>query len=114
MAVVAKAKVRFLQVQPRKVRLLARQLKGVEVLRAQALLSTLPRGACRPVAKVLASAVANATREGTWKAEQLVVSKIFADQGPALKRFRAAPMGRATPIHKRMCHLTIELDAKGS
>ena len=98
---------------PRKIRLVARMLRGLPVLQAQAILKTLPKGACRPIGKVLDSAVANASRKGTWTAEQLVISRIEANEGPVMKRYRAAAMGRATEIRKRMSHLTIELDIPG-
>ena len=110
---IAKARGRFIHVTPRKMRSVARLLKGMQVRRAQALLAALPRGACRPIGKILKSAVANATREGTWTEEQLVISGISANEGPVMKRYRAAPMGRAASIRKRMSHLTIELDARG-
>ena len=112
---IAKARGRFIPVSPRKMRLVARLVRGMEVPRAQAVLSNLPKGACRPISKVLKSAVANATRGGTWTEEQLVVSRISADEGPMMARYRAGAMGRAMMIRKRMSHLTIELDArKGS
>lgn len=88
-------------------------IRGVEVPRAQAILKHLMKGACHPISKVLGSAVASATRDGTWDPGQLVISGIWADEGPMQKRYRAAAMGRATPIRKRMSHLTIELDTKG-
>ncbi|MBI3312313.1 MAG: 50S ribosomal protein L22 [Candidatus Omnitrophica bacterium] len=109
---VSKANGRFIPMSTRKVRLVARLLRGMEVPRAQAILNTLPKGACKPIGKVLASAVANATRGGTWDPQQLFVSHISANEGPMQKRFRAAPMGRAVEIRKRWTHLTIELDAK--
>ena len=97
---------------PRKIRGVARLIRGMDVLKAQAVLRHLPKGACQPISKVLSSAVANATREGTWTEEQLWVSRIAADEGPMMKRYRSAPMGRAAEIHKRMTHLVVELDAK--
>ena len=109
---IAHAKGRFIPMTPRKIRLVARLLRGLDVTRAQEILQTLPKGACHPISKVLNSAVANATRDGAWTKEQLFVSKILADEGPRVKRFRAAPMGRASMFRKVMCHLTIELDAK--
>lgn len=87
-------------------------LKGLEVTRAQALLANLPKGAAQPVAKVLKSALSNATQDGSWTVDRLVISKVLADGGPSLKRFRAGAMGRAMPILKRSTHLRIELDAK--
>ena len=110
---VAKAKGRFIPVAPRKMRSVVRLVKGMEVLRAQAILKQIPKGAARPLGKVLDSAVANATRAGLYTPEQLKISKIMADEGPILKRFRAAAMGRATEIHKKFSHVTIELEARG-
>lgn len=109
---IAKARARFLMVSPRKIRSVTRLLKGADVLRAQAILANLQKGACQPISKVLNSAVANATRDGAWTPEQLVISRILADEGPGMRRFRAAAMGRASEFKKRLCHLTIELDAK--
>src|SRR5262245_50086247 len=109
---VSKAKGRFIPVAVRKVRLVANLIKGLDVPRAQAVLANVPKGAAKPVAKVFKSAVANATKDGSWTEEQLVVSKVMADEGPAMRRYRAAPMGRAMVIKKRYSHLTIELDAK--
>lgn len=109
---IAYAKGRFLFVSPRKVRSVTRMLKGLPAEKAQAMLAHLPKGAAKPVAKVLKSALANATREGSWTVEQLFVSKVMADEGPSLKRYRAGPMGRAMPIRKRLTHLRIELDAQ--
>ena len=111
---IAQAKARFLQVTPRKIRTVVRLLRGQDVARAEALLANLNRGAAPVIAKVLGSAVANATRQGTWSKEQLFISKILADEGPSAKRFRAAPMGRAMGFRKKGCHLTIQLDAKGA
>ncbi len=109
---IAKAKGRFLPVAPRKMRSVIRLIKGMEVPRAQAILQQIPKGAARPIAKVLNSAVANATRQGTFHPEQLKISKIMADEGPVMKRFRAAAMGRATEIRKKFSHVVIELDVK--
>ncbi len=109
---VSKAQGRFIPVSPRKMRLVARMIRGMQVLQAQALLNNMPKGACQPLSKVLNSAVANATRQGTWTNGQLMISHISANEGPMHKRYKSAPMGRAVMIRKRMCHVTIELDAK--
>ncbi len=92
--------------------MVVRMIKGMEVPRAEAVLENLPKKASRIIAKVLHSAVANATRTGTWSKEQLVISKVLTDEGPSAKRFRAAPMGRAMGFRKKLCHLTIQLDVK--
>lgn len=110
---ISKARGRFILVTARKIRLMARLLKGLDVPQAAALLRHMPkRGACEPISKVFKSAVANATRTGAWREDQLFVSTIVADGGPSLKRHRAGSMGKAAPYKRRMCHITIELDAR--
>jgi large subunit ribosomal protein L22 len=65
------------------------------------------------VEKVLRSAITNAEMKmPSSKAESFYISKITADEGPMLKRYRAAPMGRATMIRKRTTHILVELDVK--
>ncbi len=64
------------------------------------------------VAKLLASAVANAENNDGIDPEELYVSACYADEGPTLKRFRPRAMGRATRIRKRTSHLTITLTPK--
>ena len=92
---------------------MARLLKGQDVMKAQALLLHMPkRGACEPLSKVLKSAVANATSAGTWREDQLYISKVTADGGPSLKRHRAGSMGKAAPYKRRMSHIIIELDTR--
>ncbi len=108
---IAKAKGRFLPLGPRKMRAVIRLIKGMDVPRAQAILQQLPRGAAKPIAKVLNSAVANATRAGTFHVEQLKISRIMADEGPIMKRFRPSAMGRSMEIRKKFSHVTIELEA---
>jgi len=109
---IAVARGRFLPVSPRKMRLVARLVKGMEVAQALPLLEHLKKQAARPFSKVLKSAVASATREGKTTPERLTISRIWCDEGPGARRFRAAPMGRASGFRKKLCHLTIELDLK--
>ncbi|PIQ81728.1 MAG: 50S ribosomal protein L22 [Candidatus Omnitrophica bacterium CG11_big_fil_rev_8_21_14_0_20_64_10] len=109
---IAKAKGRYLRTTPRKIREVIRLLRGMDVLTAQATLKHLPKRAGEPIGKVLNSAIHNATREGTVQPEQLVISKIWADGGPIMRRYKAAPMGRAVPIQKKTTHLSLELDIK--
>ncbi|MCM8811918.1 MAG: 50S ribosomal protein L22 [Candidatus Omnitrophica bacterium] len=109
---ISQAKGKYIPVAPRKIRAVARLIRGLDVPRAGALLRHLPKGAARPIEKVFRSAVTNATRGGAWTEEQLVISKIMTDQGPVMKRLRAASMGRGVIIRKKFSHLTIELDVK--
>ena len=98
---------------PRKMRLVADMVRGVEVNKALDMLKYNPKEASRKVEKLLLSAIAN------WQAKnedsriedaQLFVGEIFVDQGRTLKRFQPAPQGRAHRIRKRSNHVTIFLD----
>jgi large subunit ribosomal protein L22 len=114
----AKAVARFIRMSPRKVRLVVDQIRGVPVNEAYALLQFSKKAAAVPVEKTLRSAVANAQNKGQVRgevvdADELVVREVFVDEGPALKRFSAAAMGRATPIRKRTSHITVVVDKPG-
>lgn len=110
---IAKARGKYLTVTPRKVRSIIRVVKGMDVVSAQILLGQMPKRASGVVLKVLNSALSNASQGGTWTPEQLTISGIWADEGPALRRFKAGSMGRAMPRDKKMTHLSVELDVKG-
>ena len=71
------------------------------------MLSFTNRGASPTVAKVLESAVANASHNHSLDAEELRVVAAYADEGPTLKRFKARARGRAAQILKRTSHITI-------
>jgi len=64
-----------------------------------------------PVAKVLASAVANAEHNFSLDPETLIVSRAYVDEGPTLKRFQPRAQGRAYRIRKRTSHITIEVES---
>ncbi|MFP4472307.1 MAG: 50S ribosomal protein L22 [Candidatus Omnitrophota bacterium] len=106
---IAQAKARYVRVSPTKVRPVIDLIRGKGVSTSLAILSQTRKGCTPLITKVLNSAVSNARQKGLDE-DQLVISKIRADQGPSWKRFRAAPFGRATGIIKRTTHLTIELD----
>jgi large subunit ribosomal protein L22 len=99
----------------RKMRLVADLVRGKPVDEALDMLSVLPRGAATPVFKTLQSAAANALAvEGTakLKSEDLRIKTIFVDGGPIMKRIRPMGMGRAYRLRKRLCHLTVVLEAE--
>lgn len=106
---VSKAYARYIRVSPRKTRLVIDLIRGEKVDRALAILANLNKKAKVYVEKALRSAVSNAKVNPTVKTNQLFVSKITADNGPVLKRYRAAAMGRATMIRHRTTHLAVEL-----
>ena len=100
---------------PRKMRLVADMVRGVEVNRALDLLKFSSKEASRKVEKLLMSAIANwqAKNEGTRLEESnLYVKTIAVDGGRQLKRLRPAPQGRAHRIRKRSNHVTLYLDSK--
>ena len=106
----ATAKARFLRMSGRKARLVAYLVRGKKVDEAIAMLNFVPKRAAEPIMKVVQSAAANAISvvgSARLKAEDLVISTIFVDNGPAYKRFRAASMGRAQPQKHRLCHITV-------
>ncbi len=106
------AKTRYLRMSNRKVRLVADAIRGMDVLPALDHLRVIVKAASKPIEKTLRSALANAEHNFQLKRERLFVKKIFVDQGPMLKRWRARAFGRAAPIAKHSCHITIVLDEK--
>lgn len=111
---VAYAKARFVRISPRKARQVIELIRGKDVITAESILSNLSKKSAYIVSKVLKSAVANAEHNHGLKKETLYISGIFADQGPTLKRYRAASLGRAVMIRRRTAHITVELDVKGA
>ncbi len=103
----AVAKLNYLRMSPFKVRLVAETIKGRKVEEALASLAHNPRGASRPLRKLLSSAVANAEENHGLDADALVVKNVFVDEGPTMKRWMPRAMGRATPIRKRTSKITI-------
>ena len=79
--------------------------------RALNVLALLPQKGAYILRKVVASAAANAKQKG-HDADQLYISRIIADQGPVLKRFRAASFGRGMSLLKRTSHILVELDSR--
>jgi large subunit ribosomal protein L22 len=104
-----RASARYVRVAPRKARLVADQVRGLPVTEAQTLLDFSPRGAARDLAKLIASAAANAENNHELVAEDLRISEIRVDEGPTLKRWRARARGRATRIEKKTCHVSVAL-----
>jgi large subunit ribosomal protein L22 len=115
MEVVAKA--RFVRMSPRKVRLVADLVRGLDVDKAEAQLTFLKKAAAGPVLKVIRSAKANAENNFKLEPEGLFIKRITVDGGPVLHRWRPRAYGRAAPIRKRTSHIVVVLDdrtAKGA
>lgn len=108
---VAIAKLKYLHMAPRKVRLVANSIKGKHVIEAEAQLAYAPQRAAKPLLKLLRSAANNASNKKLDK-NKLFVKSITVDEGPMLKRWLPRAMGRATPIQKKMSHITLVLEEK--
>jgi large subunit ribosomal protein L22 len=107
----ARATARYVRMAPMKVRRVVDLIRGMEARDALSVLQFAPQAASEPVAKVLASAVANAEHNQHLDGDSLVVAVAYVDEGPTLKRFRPRAQGRAFRINKRTSHITIELES---
>lgn len=108
----AKAIARTVRIAPRKVRLVVDLIRGKQVGEAVAILRHTPKAASPVVEKVLKSAVANAEHNYDLDINNLVISEVFVDEGPTLKRFRPRAQGRASAINKRTSHITLVVSEK--
>ena len=104
------ARLSFLHIAPRKVRIVADHLRGMPVGDALALLKYTPQTAAKPLAKLLRSAVANAEQKGgDIDVDALFVKRLTVDGGPKMRRFMPRAMGRAFRVEKKTSHVYVEL-----
>ena len=111
----ALAKLRNYPTSPRRMRLLADEIRGIEVEKALSLLEHHPQHSSTPLFKLLKSAINNweQKNEGQNAADaSLVVKTIFVDGARSIKRMLPAPQGRAYRVRKRSNHVTLIVDAK--
>ncbi|NQX87722.1 MAG: 50S ribosomal protein L22 [Halioglobus sp.] len=97
------------QISPQKVRLVADQVRGLEVEQALGVLEFSTKKAAYIVKKVLDSAIANAENNEGADVDELRVSSIVVDAGRTMKRLRPRAKGRADRILKRSCHITVKV-----
>jgi large subunit ribosomal protein L22 len=107
-----RAVAKYIRISSRKVRLVVDLVRGRPVNEAMNLLRFMPQSAARDVSAVIKSAVANAEQNNHMSAEDLFITRIMADEGPTMKRFRPRAHGRASPILKRSTHITVVVDEK--
>jgi large subunit ribosomal protein L22 len=104
------AKGKHLRCPPSKARLLAGHIKGMKVEDALNLMRNSPTSAAKLITKTLYSAMHNALNaERSPEIEDIVVDKIMVDQGKSLKRHQPVSHGKAEPILKRSCHISVIL-----
>ena len=110
----AVAKARFVSVSATKARRVIDLVRGKSVSDALDILRWAPQAASEPVAKVIASAAANAQSNEGLDPSTLVVATVYADEGPTAKRIRPRAQGRAFRIRKRTSHITVIVESRPS
>jgi large subunit ribosomal protein L22 len=108
----AVAVARFVRVSPTKSRRVIDMVRGKSVAEALDILRWAPQAASEPVAKVIASAAANAQNNDGLDPATLVVATIYADGGPTAKRIRPRAQGRAFRIRRRTSHITVVVESR--
>ncbi|WP_054956060.1 50S ribosomal protein L22 [Paenibacillus dakarensis] len=108
----AKAHARSIRIAPRKAQLVVDLIRGKQVGEAIAILRHTPKAASPVVEKLLNSAIANAEHNYSMDVNKLVVTQVYVNQGPTMKRFRPRAMGRASRINKRTSHITLVVAEK--
>jgi large subunit ribosomal protein L22 len=103
---------RFVRVSPTKARRVIDLVRGKSVTEALDILRWAPQAASEPVAKVIASAAANAQNNNGLDPSTLVVATVYADGGPTAKRIRPRAQGRAFRIRKRTSHITVIVESR--
>ena len=107
--VVVRASARYVRTAPRKARLVADQVRGLQIDKARALLQFSPRSAARDIQKLIDSAASNAENNHELVADDMRIAEITVDEGPTLRRYRPRALGRATRINKRTSHISVAL-----
>ena len=100
---------KYVRISPRKVHKVIGAVKGKPVEIGIQTLRFMPQKAASILEKIVRSAVANADHNADIDIDLLVIRNIIADQGPALKRWKARARGRGTRILKRTSHITVIL-----
>lgn len=108
----SKASLKMVRMTPRKMRVVANQIRGKRVGDALDFLTFCKRSAAMPLYKLLKSAVANADVKGGVDVDNLYVKELLIDSGPTMKRFMPRARGMATPVLKRSSKVLVTLEEK--
>ena len=109
----AVARARHLRQSPKKVRFVLDSVRNLSVNNALEKLAFMNKKAAFTISKTVSSAVANmANNNENFDIDKFYIKTAYVDEGPTMKRFRPAAMGRAVPIFKRSSHLTIIISDK--
>ena len=106
----AKAEARYLRTSPQKARLVVDLIRGQKAGEALVILRSTNKRISESIEKVLRSAIANAENlHNDIDVDQLKVTEAYVNEGPRMKRLRAAPMGRAYRYQRRMAHIVVKV-----
>ena len=108
----ASATAKFVRTSPMKARRVLALVRGKSVAEALAILKYAPQEAAKPVAKVVASAAANAENNFGLDPRTLVIAECYANEGPTMRRYQPRAQGRAFQIRKRTSHITVFVESK--
>ncbi|MBZ8177708.1 50S ribosomal protein L22 [Corynebacterium poyangense] len=108
----ARATARYVRVTPMKAKRVIDLVRGKSVAEALAILKYAPQRAAKSVAKVVASAAANAENNFGLDPRTLVISEAYATEGPTMRRFQPRAQGRAFMIRKRTSHITVVVESQ--
>lgn len=108
----ARAIAKFIRVSPRKARMVVDLIRGKKLEEALAILRYTPNKATEAVTKVVKSAAANAEHNYEMDKDELIISQVYVDQGPTLKRFMPRAMGRADVMRRKTSHITVVVSDK--
>ena len=106
---IARAKLRFIRISPKKARDVVNLIRGKRVSEAQDILIALNKKISRAIKDLLNSAISNA-KQANQDVDNIYISKIMVDAGPFLKRYRAESFGKAGQIHRKLSHIELEID----
>ena len=107
-----RAVTKYTGISPQKARLVLNEMRGRQAEEALALLQFMPQQAARVVAKTLKSAIANGVENFGLEAEELYISKTYADQAPNRRWRRFGARGRFKPWIRRSSHITVVLEER--
>ncbi len=103
---------RYMMGSPLKARRVVNAVRGMPALQALQVLNLMPHAAAQIVSKTVKSAVANAEENYGLNGRDLVIVRVWANEGPRLKRMRFGARGRVKPIIKRTSHITVVLEER--
>jgi large subunit ribosomal protein L22 len=106
------AQTKFVRQTPRKLRLVANEVRGLKALEGEIILKNLNKKAARLLLKTLRQGMANAENNFNLKKEDLKIKKLEIGEGPRMKRYRFVAKGRVHQILKKMAHIKIVLESE--